>query len=258
MADVPDIDLPSHLLELRFGGRSIRENLHAALEGGTLRQLPDGRLAPPEKRAEPRAHEDTWLYINHPGNDIAPCGFLFNFLFEVVYARAQVPNGCRECYKVKASPTRFSELLALRNLARRFPYNTKCGPEVNYPYSQELYGVYIYCQGLEQARDAHRLARLAMDAETALRPAVKMRIKRGCSAYEMFCGPSDQWRFQAEQADLEAALLARFVPPRSGKPRQEFALLMRWVEIAHAIGDDSYLEFTKGRRLYPATVDYEP
>jgi len=85
-----------------------------------------------------------------------------------------------------------------------------------------------------------------------------MRIKRGCTPYEIHCGPSDRWTFDPAQEELEARLLERFAPPGKGKPAEEYVTLMQCVEAAHSIGDDSYLEFTKDRRLYPATVSYEP
>ncbi|MBS1157637.1 MAG: hypothetical protein H6R15_56 [Proteobacteria bacterium] len=86
-----------------------------------------------------------------------------------------------------------------------------------------------------------------------------MRIKRGCTEYEVYCGPSDRWTFQAGQEELEAQLQQRFRSLADKKKEgDEFSLLMKWIEIAYAIGDDTYLEFTRGRRLFPETVSYSP
>lgn len=255
MPDDPDFGLPAHLLDLSFGGRSVRENLRAALEKGSVLLTPDGH---PTLPAKTMTQYENWLFLKPSPSQRSACLFLFNFLFEVVYARACVPLGCRDCYKVKVCPSNFKGLLALREVSRGIACNSKCGPEMTYPYSQELYGGYFYCHGLDEARAIYRQVREAVDAAPVLGAAVPMRIKRGCTPYEIHLGPSDQWRFRDELAELEAHLLARFVMPSRAKPDQEFATLMSWVEMAHTIGDDSYLEFTKGRRVFPATVSYEP
>lgn len=255
MPDDPDFGLPAHLLDLTFGGRSVRENLRAALEKGTVLMTPDGH---PTLPAEGSTQNENWLFHTLFHGRRPSCRFLFNFLFEAVYGRACVPLGCQGCYKVKVCPPDFKALLAFRNLSQRISCNSKCGLESTYRYSQELYGGYFYCHSLEEARAIYRQVRAEVDATPELGPSVPMRIKRGCSPYEVYCGPSDQWRFRDELAELEAHLLARFVKPPREKTNQEFATLMYWVEMAHAIGDDSYLEFTKGRRVFPATVSYEP
>lgn len=255
MAIEPTFGLPAELLNLSFGGRSVGENLRAALAAGELTQQEDGRLALPQGKAD---QNGSWLF-HTPSREARPsCRFLFNFLFEVVYAKAAIPLGCRDCYKVKACPADFKGLLALRRLSRDIPCNSKCGPELTHYYSQDLYGGFFYCHGLDHARAIHRQLRLTLDRDPALGPGVAMRIKRGCTPYEIHCGPSDRWTFDPAQEELEARLLERFVLPRRDKPNQEYVTLMRWVEAAHSIGDESYLEFTKGRRLYPATVSYEP
>lgn len=253
MSSDPDFGLPARLLCLTFGGRSVGDNLRAGLLSGALRQLPDGRLTLPAKALD---RPDNWLRLKPVQNTRPPCRFLFDVLFDVAYATAAIPLACQDCYKVKVCPTSFKGLLALRNLSRTIPCNSKCGPEVNYVYSQDLYGGYYYCYGLDHARAVYSQVREAVDAVEALGPTVAMRIKRGCTPYEIHCGPSDQWQFRAEQAELESHLLARFVLPTVEE--QEFATLMRWAQVAYAIGDDSYLEFTKGRRVHPAAVSYAP
>jgi len=255
MAIDPVLGLPVDLLKRTFGGASVGDNLRAALARGVLTQQADGRLAFPKGSG---SKQGTWLFLSPIPDPRPSCRFLFNFLFEVVYAKAAIPMACRDCYKVKVCPTDFKGLLALRRLSRDIPCNSKCGPELTHYYSQDLYGGFFYCHGLDQARAIHRQVREALDRDQALGPGVAMRIKRGCTAYEIHCGPSDRWTFDPAQEELEARLLERFALPRKDKPAEEYVTLMQWVEAAHSIGDDSYLEFTKGRRLYPATVSYEP
>lgn len=255
MPDDTDFGLPTRLLDLVFGDSSVGDNLHAGLASGALVRLPEGRFTLP---AEALDRSENWLHFKPVRSERASCHYLFNVLFDVIYARAAIPLACQDCYKVKACPASVKGLLALRNLSRSIACNSKFGAEVNYLYSQDLYGGYYYCHGLEHARAVYRQVREAVDASDALGPAVAMRIKRGCTPYEIHCGPSNQWQFDARQAELEAHLLGRFVLPVQERPAQEFAILMQWVQTAHTIGDDSYLEFTKGRRLFPATVSYDP
>lgn len=256
MDNDPDFGLPPALLDLTFGGRRVGDNLRAALAAGKLLvRDEDGRLSFPTKSG---SKSEVWLF-HLPIPDARPsCRFLFDFLFDVVYARAAIPMGCRDCYKVKVCPPDFKGLLALRQLSRGVACNSKCGPELTHYYSQDLYGGFFYCHGLDQARAIHRQVRAAVDADPALGSGVAMRIKRGCTLYEFHRGPSDRWTFDAAQAELEARLLERFVLPRKAKEDTEFVTLMRWVEAAHSVGDNSYLEYTRGRPLYPATVSYEP
>lgn len=251
MDDLPDFSLPPHLLDLRFGGHSVRENLRSAVQEGRLLLSPAGRLALPEPLTAPSA---SWLF----SQPTPTCLFYLHVLFDVVYARTAVPLGCRDCFKVKVCPPDFKGLLAFRDLARSIPRNSKCGPEMTNPHTREWYGGYFYCRGLEETRATYRQVRMMVDAAPALGTAVPMRIKRGCTVYEIHCGPSDQWRFQDELAELEVRLLAGFELPTGERSQPEFAVLMRWVELAHAIGDDSYLEYTRGHPLYPASVSYEP
>jgi len=251
----PDFGLPKALLTLEFGGRTVQHNLCAALARGDLLQDEQGCLRLPDISATPSG---TWLYWGDRVYLRPSCRFLSGFLFDIVYGKAAVPQGCHDCYKVKVCPGNFQALLAVRQLSRGIPCNSKCGPEVNHFFSQELYGGFFYCQGLDHAHVVYRQVRERVDQTAVLGPGVTMRIKRGCTPYEIHCGPSNLWTFRPEQTELEARLLAQFVLPQSQRSETEFATLMRWVEIAHAIGDNSYLEFTKGRRVYPATVDYAP
>lgn len=255
MTHIPDFGLPHALLDLAFGGRSVGENLCTALDAGTLVQHADGHLGLPEGRA---SKTPVWLYHLPLTDTRPPCRFLFSFLFEVVYAKAAIPVGCQNCYKVKVCPAHFKGLLALRRLSRDIPCYSKCGPELTHYYSQDTYGGFFYCRGLEHARAIYHQVREAVDRTPALGPNVVMRIKRGCTPYEIHCGPSDHWTFNEVQTTLEAQLRERFIQLRKVKTDTEFVTLMRWVEAAHSIGDNSYLEFTRGRPLYPATVSYEP
>jgi len=69
-------------------------------------------------------------------------------------------------------------------------------------------------------------------------------------------GPSDRYEFAPGLAELEAYLRARFRSNR-GPDRGNIALAY-WIEVAFRIGDDTYLDFTDGKRLRANAVSYEP
>lgn len=248
------LNLPDALLDLEFGGRSVRANLEQALAQGILLLTPEGRLTLASGK------DGNEAYQHHKGPEKRPfsCQFLMNVLFKAVYAQAAVPWHCRECYKVKIAPRDFKGLMALRTRLKDFSCSAKCGAEASYLQSQDLYGGYFYCQGMDHARDIHRRVREAADLHADLGPQTPLRIKRGCTLYEIHCGPSHAWTFTPEQELLEQRLLERFVAPAKIRDEGEFALVMRWMKAAHAIGDDSYLAFTKGVRAYPISISYDP
>lgn len=246
----------SDLPDFRVGKGFVADNLRRAVAAGHLVLTAEGKLGWTD---EYDIESSTWLFIRNAKLDRPPCKFLFHFLFETAYDRQAVPHACQSCFKVKVLPLTLKQTLAVREVARGIPCHSKCGPEVGNRYSQSLYGGFFYCAGLDHAREIYRQVRVAVDANPALGPDVAMRIKRGCTEYEVYCGPSDRWTFQAGQEELEAQLQQRFRSLADKKKEgDEFSLLMKWIEIAYAIGDDTYLEFTRGRRLFPETVSYSP
>lgn len=245
---IPVTDIP-------VGNGTAIKNLQKAIVSGDLIRSPDSEFKISLKN---RGTSDTWLFLNNHGDKKLPCTFRLKVLFNFVYDRQQVPQACASCYKVKVAPGNLKQLMALRELAREIPCLSKFGSEINYRLSQSLWGGYFYCDGLEHAREIYRQVRDAMDRNPALGSAVPMRIKRGCTEYEVHCGPSDQWTFKDQQPELEKYLFERFQKREGTHRSDDLTILMQWIEIAYSIGDDSYLEFTGGRRLYPETVGYAP
>lgn len=241
------------LMALRFGRGSVAENLDRAVAEGRLRRHDDGRLSPPSHTP---AAPSPWIFS---GGAHLPCQFLNGFLFACAYDQAAVPHGCRDCFKVTVIPRTLRQLVALRDLAAAVDCPAKCGLEIGSAYSQNVYGGFFYVLGLEQARRMFAELRRAVDAVPALGPGVAMNIKRGCTNFEVQCGPSDRYTFRSEQPELESLLQELWWP---GKPRAgndgaaRAATLLLWIRTAFQIGDDTYLDFTRGRRLYPRPVSY--
>ena len=232
---------------MTIGEDSLRERLaRAVAEGRLVHQAGIWRLPP-----GPPGQVHPWLTIaNAPP---PPCTFLFRFLFTLAYGRAAVPFGCRDCYKVRARPTKLRQLVALHEVAQGLPYCAKIGVVADSDATPAGYWGYFYLNGLDEARAAYRRVRAAIDGHAALGPAVGMVIKRGCTQYEVHCGRSDQFVIDPALAEFEARLWARFAmdPPDRGKDRV-IRTLEYWREVARRIGDDA----GGGGPAGPPTVTY--
>jgi len=237
------------LLGLKFGGGTVAENIQHAVDEGHLVQEADGGL-----RLAADAPIANWARVNHgPALD---CKFKAQFLFKYVYAKSAVPQGCSACYKVKIVPRTLRELIAAWGIGKKIACRSKWGADLDNPYSQNIYAGYFYTTGLDGARVIYRVVREIVDAHPLLGPDVTMSIKRGCSEYEAVLGPSDQYSFAPELAELELFLRKQFhLSKVDGLPPVPIAL---WIDVAYRIGDDTYLDFTQGKRLRPKTIAYEP
>lgn len=241
----PDRDV----LDRQFGDASAAENLRRAIEAGQVIANEDGTL-----QLAPETPANNWLFVR---NGAPPdCSFLIHFMFRSVYARTAVPHGCKDCYKVKVAFRTLRELVAGWRIARGIACVSKWGVDLNNPYSQNVYAGYFYASGLPMARALYKIAHEAFAADAQLGTDVTMTIKRGCSEYETALGPSDRFAFSPELAEIEAALRPRFHHEPS--PEQGSLPLAHWIDVAFRIGDDTYLDFTGGKRLRPQQVTYDP
>ena len=242
-------------LQFRVGKHTLQENLDRSVAEGRLIQHEDGTYELPQRDGggSPWLHSGSKKHLD--------CSFSMGFLFDHAYGESQVPYGCRECFKVVVVPRTLKELMALREFQQTFDSNSKCGTEVDRPSTQNIYSGFFYCITLEEARSVYREVRKAMDEDPRLGPEVPMRIKRGCTEYELACGPADQYTFPEALPEIEDYLKTRFRRTK-GAPRDKalikFETLARWIQTAFRIGDNSYLEFTRGKRLYPQLVAFDP
>lgn len=241
---------PEELLALPIGGASVADNIDRAVKSGKLTRREDGMLEIPGH--DRPGGTDSCVYVaNGPAME---CGFLMHFLFLNAYAEFAVPYGCRACYKVKVMPRTLRELVAAWEIAKRLELSSKWGTDNQ--FSQNVYAGYYYVGGLDMARVVYKIVREAIDDDPKLGPDVPITIKRGCSKYEARLGPSDRYEFAPELAELEEYLRSRF---RKGRRAPEKAsTLASWIDLAYRIGDETYLDFTGGKRLRPAMLSYDP
>jgi hypothetical protein len=244
------IKTPDELLALRFGEASVAENLRRAVEAGRLVENDRGLLESP---GDPK-RDLNWIFVDHgPG---LGCGFLMGFAFNHAYAESAVPSGCSACYKVKVLPKTLRQLVAAWEIAKKIQCRSKWGTDLNNPYSQNIYAGYFYVSGVDAARTLFDVVRQAFGEHPQLGPAVPMVIKRGCSEYEAKLGPSDRYTFAPEMAELEAYLKSRFRDRETDY--QPSLIVAHWIETAFRTGDETYLDFTAGKRLRERTLTYDP
>jgi len=243
--------MPEDLLSLQIGGATVADNLQRAVAAGTLKRDSTGLL---ERAARPARSLD-WVRVKN--GEAMDCDFLMEFVYRHAYAASAVPQGCSACYKVKVVPRSLRELVAAWQIGKRIACNSKWGIDLNNRYSQDIYAGFFYAAGLAEARALYRVVREAFVADPKLGPDIATTIKRGCSEYEATLGPSDRYTFAPGLAELEARLKSGFRDAVQ-EDRPLGAIMARWIDVAFRIGDDTYLDFTQGRRLRPKMVTYDP
>jgi len=241
------------ILSMQIAGRTIRDNLETAIREGHVIRDPDGTLSLPlHKLGEDLANSGTFP---------RDCAFLNLFMFKQIYAEKQVPFACSTCYKVKVETSSLRQLMASKEIADAFSCRAKSQSEVDRPENSSVYATYYYLLGLDKAHAVYEKVRALIDRHPHLGPAVKVRVKRGCTNYERACGPSDKYTFDPQQAEIEAYFRTRFrnwkIPPVA-KKLKDAATLLGLIRTAYRIGDQTYKDFTDGKELLPPTVDYAP
>lgn len=240
------------VMEMRFGKRSVRENLERAVTAGRLVKLPNGHFVLPARRTQ-------YSYLHVKSVLMLDCRFLSEFLFGFAYDKKTVPYGCSNCYKVKIVPNDFRGLIVLREILEDAPYHSKCGADFYNPHSRDVYAGFLYLEDLAAARAACLDMRARVDSRPELGSATKLTIKRGCSGMEAACGRSDRWVFRDGMQELESYLKTRVqVVPSVAVPYAVCKLksFAAWIQVAYNIKDDSYLYFTGGKPLHQPTLSY--
>jgi len=243
------------ILTLKIGDHTVAKNLQHAIESGALLQNEDGTfILPPYNLSTKPA---LFFNMQTPLN----CKYLKGFLFNFAYAQSAVPFGCKQCFKVIVLPNTLRQLMALKSIHEKIECTSKCGVEVNRAETPKLYSSYFYCTGLDHAREIYKIVRIAVNSHPTLGFEVPVQIKRGCTEYEIHCGPSNKYDFKNELPELENYLKNRFAPPpkiKRNKKLEKQATIVNWIKTAYRIGDDTYLDFTGGKQLYPKSVIYDP
>jgi hypothetical protein len=235
----------------------ILQHLRPLWEQGGFRLREDGKLV-----ADPKtAIEGPWHYIKHRWE--FDCYTWHHVIFEhlskpMVIGHKFVPAQCQECFKVVVRPQTLRQLFALEKLQKEMDRPCKCGIEVR-DTVHGLYGGYFYNKGLAEGLERYQEVRKAVDDYILLGPDVPVFLKRGCTEFELACGPSDQWQTTPEQLKIEDMVnryLSKDDMVRTQPDHVIWHLHRKWIEWAYAHGDSTYAEFTDGKPLYPPVVTY--
>ena len=239
-----------------LAGRTVIDALLEAVEAGRIEWTTEGRLALPARKEQKGSSEINLCGVENPRRHYLDCTFLNVFLFRELYRQSLIPFGCQNCYKVKIEAGCVAELAAIREIAPAMPCPSKCLCALNYRYCVGVWSAFFYVDGLEMAFDVHRQLKAAIaDHPRLANAALNMTIKRGCSLFEARLGPSNRWVVDQSLEPLEQRLYSLFEPSQAGDG-DKLKTFMGWIETAHSIGDDSYLELTGGKPIRAPTLDY--
>lgn len=243
-----------HFMDRVIEGRTVRESIAAAEAAGKL--IPVGEI----RWSLPKPGPDAIAWIFESKGPNLNCRFYRSAVFEHVYQKKRVPAGCATCYKVKVVPKTLRQLKAACDVGHALPYTYKSGTDFPSAYSSGIYGTYFYLRGLEAARSAYKRIREIIDTHPQLGSDVTVFIKRGCTEYEMHCGPSDRYTFSDETKEIESDLLSHLQVGReiSSTPPKIKESFTSWIKLAYQLGDETYKDFAGGKRLLPAVVRYAP
>lgn len=135
------------LLELKFGGGTVADDVSRAVAAGKLIRYEDGSFGLPSSRRDNRL----WAYV--PRGPELVCGLKKTLLFANAYDRSTVPLGCRACFKVIVGPRTLRELVAASHIGQRIECLSKWGTAPRSPRTAHIYFGCFYVSGAERAGD---------------------------------------------------------------------------------------------------------
>ena len=205
------------------------------------------------------AFHTPWHHVHHA--DGLDCHTWHKIMFDVCFRQTGkkfAPSPCHGCWKVVVRLQTLKQLFALLSLQMRMGRPSKCGIEVRETVNG-LYGGYFYNKSLEEGLECYSAVRQEIDADPQLGPDVSVILKRACTEFELLCGPSDEWKVTPEQEGMEALInrwFVRDINQRTQPPHALATVHRRWIEWAYQNGDQTYLEFTDGKPIYPKVISY--
>ena len=238
--------------------------------GSYFYRMEDGKIDF-QKRMMP---DPPWAYIKGGANQ--NCHLWHQVLFNFIYEEKKIPIPCHNCWKVVLMPRDIEELFASYILIKELGRAGKCGIEGDRGNTNRLYGAYFYNNSVEEGLECYDLVRKAVDTDRSFNltllgaplvtrfnngydTPVNVILKRGCTEFEQQCGPSDTWNWDEDQVETERIVNDSFVSDifhAEMSEAQIARLAYKWIHHAFKWGDEKYLMFTNGNKMYPPPVTY--
>jgi len=223
------------------------ETFKPLLDSGSYYVTPHGTIRR-NKAVDAQVYETPWHHVK-------PCPFKqCNIDHQIKFNQfGYIPPRCLECWKVVVGPRTLKELFDLVALEKKLDRPSKAGIEMR-AYTGRPYGGYFYNNSLDEGLDCYKIVREAVDE--ALSPDVPVLLKRGCTEYEFILGDARGW-FMNDYANELDNVIETFVDDdaKSAMPQPDMVtrhVHKRWIEYAYKLGDQTYLDYTDGKTLYPS------
>lgn len=205
---------------------------------------------------------------SHLWKDTHPAGCLRHKT--VVNTFGVIPKYCFDCYKVLISPRTVVELFKLlmifEKLALPNDNPRKCMAERR-DYCTGTYKGFIYCRGMEDAKEVSRIVREVIAEDIA--PEIPVTTVRGCSEFAKYqpeyarISPgavlmqyNKGWQFYEDFVDENFIIdKSAYIPEltasdKAAYPAWEIFAMQYWLRYAATIGDTSYVTIA-GKTLPP-------
>ena len=242
---------PDYYAQLVAG--DIIDMMGEQVKNGVYKIQSDGKM----KAEQGFGSETPWHHVRlHEGFD---CDLWHTVTFDIIGTKYPkfVPEGCQRCYKVVVRPRTLKELFMLLDIQMKLDVPSKCGIERR-PTVHGLYGGYFYNDGIKAGLEKYTQVRNIVSE--AISPDVKVILKRACTEFEMAFPDSSTWTVTPWQRQVEALVkewITNDIPPILQPPTVLTHVHRRWIEWAYQNGDETYLEYTGGKPLYPRYTTYE-
>lgn len=198
-------------------------------------------------------HNSPWIFVKRSPN--RECLIWHKIYFGVFN---MLPSFCRQCWKVVVRPKTLKQLFQLLELQKRMDRPCKCGIE-NRKTVHGLYGGYFYNDSIEEGFDCFDEVKAAVHEEIS--PDVSVILKRGCTEFELYFGPSNKWSEPTEdELRNEQMLDGVFVRNMFSHVQPEHLrarIMQEWIHFAYQWGDATSLDFNNGKPLFRPVVTYE-
>jgi hypothetical protein len=208
------------------------------------------------------ATDNPWLHIST--NRMHNCAIWHSVFFGVWKL---IPKYCRDhCWKLcatdrgmdakgeKVDQLTMDEIMQIHEYQEEQGIQAKVGMDKR-PYTKSIWGAYWYNGSKAEGMELYPVVREALDK---INPDINLRLKRACTEFELFGGPTSRWDHVLEDDECEAVLEKWIDMVPLGNQSEGNELLInntrnRFIDWAHQHGDMTYKLFTKGE---PVTFDF--